>query len=144
MIHTYQDMTGGEPGPVHCWATCDGCQKRGELVEGGTLLEQALAKTGAGLEKVYHNGKPQTLCATCRVSVLPLTARQLEVARAIKALTKAKGIPPSLVELGEAIGARSSNTVFGHLKALRKKGWLARPPRFTNRGLRLLRDPEAA
>jgi repressor LexA len=54
------------------------------------------------------------------------TPRQTEVLAAIASLTKAKGYPPTLRELGEALGIRSTNGVNDHLDALERKGLIAR------------------
>ena len=40
-----------------------------------------------------------------------------------------KGIPPSLREIGDALGIRSTNGVADHIKALVKKGYLERVDR---------------
>jgi len=57
-----------------------------------------------------------------------LTARQREVLDAIVSMTQDKGVPPTLRELGAALGIRSTNGVTDHLKALRRKGYLKERP----------------
>lgn len=42
--------------------------------------------------------------------------------------TKVKGYPPSVREIGEAVGLKSTSTVHGHLQRLEKKGVLRRDP----------------
>lgn len=42
--------------------------------------------------------------------------------------TKVKGYPPSVREIGEAVGLKSTSTVHGHLERLEKKGLLHRDP----------------
>ena len=42
--------------------------------------------------------------------------------------TKVKGYPPSVREIGEAVGLKSTSTVHGHLQRLEKKGLLRRDP----------------
>ncbi len=42
--------------------------------------------------------------------------------------TKVKGYPPSVREIGEAVGLKSTSTVHGHLQRLEKKGLLHRDP----------------
>ena len=39
-----------------------------------------------------------------------------------------KGISPSVREIGEAVGLRSSSTVHGHLRRLESKGYIRRDP----------------
>lgn len=51
------------------------------------------------------------------------TARQLEVLRLIAEGIHA-GLPPSIAELGVALGIRSTNAVDDHLQALTRKGLL--------------------
>jgi repressor LexA len=54
----------------------------------------------------------------------PLTARQLEVYRAILAHFAETGGAPSLRELCEAMGISSPNGIMCHFTALTKKGWI--------------------
>ncbi|MGN9866688.1 transcriptional regulator [Bacillus swezeyi] len=42
--------------------------------------------------------------------------------RSIDELTKQKGFPPSVREIGDRVGLKSSSTTKGHLDRLRKKG----------------------
>lgn len=46
----------------------------------------------------------------------------------IRANVKDKGYPPSVREIGEAVGLASSSTVHGHLERLQAKGYLRRDP----------------
>ena len=55
-----------------------------------------------------------------------LTQRQREVLDFIMASINERGYPPTLREIGEHFGIRSTNGVNDHLKALEKKGYLAR------------------
>jgi len=57
-----------------------------------------------------------------------LTDRQLEVLRFIARQIDEAGYPPTIREIGEALDIRSTNGVNDHLKALEKKGFLARDP----------------
>ncbi len=57
-----------------------------------------------------------------------LTARQREVLEFIDAEIREHGYPPSVREIGEAIGLSSSSTVHAHLAALQEKGFLTRDP----------------
>lgn len=55
-----------------------------------------------------------------------LTDRQKQVLDFISASITQRGYPPTLREIGERLGIRSTNGVNDHLKALEKKGYLAR------------------
>lgn len=55
-----------------------------------------------------------------------LTQRQREILDFISMQIDRHGYPPSLREIGEHFGIRSTNGVSDHLKALQKKGFLAR------------------
>jgi repressor LexA len=55
-----------------------------------------------------------------------LTDRQKEVLDYIQESISGRGYPPTLREIGERMGIRSTNGVNDHLKALEKKGYLAR------------------
>ncbi|ARK30907.1 transcriptional repressor LexA [Halalkalibacter krulwichiae] len=57
-----------------------------------------------------------------------LSKRQLEILDFIKIEVKKKGYPPSVREIGEAVGLASSSTVHGHLSRLEKKGYIRRDP----------------
>src|SRR2546422_7960124 len=58
----------------------------------------------------------------------PLTERQREVLNFIDAEVQQRGYPPSVREIGEAVGLSSSSTVHAHLAALQDKGFLTRDP----------------
>jgi repressor LexA len=55
-----------------------------------------------------------------------LTDRQRQVLDYIGRSIERRGYPPTLREIGEHMGIRSTNGVNDHLKALEKKGYLAR------------------
>ncbi|WP_227935903.1 transcriptional repressor LexA [Alkalihalobacillus deserti] len=57
-----------------------------------------------------------------------LSKRQIEILDFIKIEVKKKGYPPSVREIGEAVGLASSSTVHGHLSRLEKKGYIRRDP----------------
>ncbi|CUT95464.1 hypothetical protein BN1318_1960004 [Staphylococcus capitis] len=50
-----------------------------------------------------------------------LTKRQSEIYDYIKHIVQTKGYPPSVREIGEAVGLASSSTVHGHLSRLEEK-----------------------
>lgn len=57
-----------------------------------------------------------------------LTRRQQEILDYIRSEIHRRGFPPSVREIGEAVGLSSSSTVHSHLAALEKKGFLRRDP----------------
>ncbi|OEL02519.1 transcriptional repressor LexA [Staphylococcus casei] len=57
-----------------------------------------------------------------------LTKRQNEIFEYIKQTVQLKGYPPSVREIGEAVGLASSSTVHGHLSRLEEKGYIRRDP----------------
>ncbi|AUJ51406.1 MULTISPECIES: transcriptional repressor LexA [Staphylococcus] len=57
-----------------------------------------------------------------------LTKRQSEIYDYIKHVVQIKGYPPSVREIGEAVGLASSSTVHGHLSRLEEKGYIRRDP----------------
>lgn len=68
-----------------------------------------------------------------------LTDRQKEVLEFISESIAGRGYPPTLREIGERMGIRSTNGVNDHLKALEKKGYLARED-LKSRALRPLKQ----
>jgi len=57
-----------------------------------------------------------------------LTRRQQEILDFIRADIHRRGYPPSVREIGQAIGLSSSSTVHSHLAALETKGFIRRDP----------------
>ncbi len=57
-----------------------------------------------------------------------LTKRQSEIYQFIKHIVQTKGYPPSVREIGLAVGLASSSTVHGHLSRLEEKGYIKRDP----------------
>ncbi len=70
-----------------------------------------------------------------------LTPRQKEVLQYIQSFFRQKGYPPSVREIGRAVGLRSTSTVHGHIKQLESKGYLRKDPT-KPRALELL-DPDS-
>ncbi|MFK2825092.1 transcriptional repressor LexA [Bacillus sp. B190/17] len=60
--------------------------------------------------------------------MLKLSKRQQDILNFIKLEVKTKGYPPSVREIGEAVGLASSSTVHGHLARLESKGLIRRDP----------------
>jgi len=57
-----------------------------------------------------------------------LTDRQREILDFIIAIQKERGYPPSVREIGEAVGLTSPSTVHTHLSTLQRRGFLRRDP----------------
>lgn len=70
----------------------------------------------------------------------PLSQRQQEILDYIRAQVKAKGYPPSVREIGEAVGLSSSSTVHAHLERLEHFGYIRRDPT-KPRAIELLSSP---
>ncbi|OPA74673.1 repressor LexA [Paenibacillus selenitireducens] len=57
-----------------------------------------------------------------------ISNRQQAILEFIRNEVRSKGYPPSVREIGEAVGLASSSTVHGHLDRLEKKGLIRRDP----------------
>jgi repressor LexA len=57
-----------------------------------------------------------------------LTTRQRQILEFVDAEIQQRGYPPSVREIGHAVGLTSTSTVHAHLKALSAKGYLERDP----------------
>lgn len=68
-----------------------------------------------------------------------LTRRQSEILTFVRRYAESHGYPPSVREIGQAMGVTSSSTVHSHLGALERKGYLRRDPS-KPRALEILRD----
>jgi repressor LexA len=68
-----------------------------------------------------------------------LTPRQMQILNFIRREVKAKNYPPSVREIGEAVGLSSSSTVHAHLSKLQSKGYIRRDPT-KPRAIELLED----
>lgn len=55
-----------------------------------------------------------------------LSHRQTDILEFIKRVIRQKGYPPSVREIGDAVGLMSSSTVHGHLQTLEEKGYIRR------------------
>ncbi|MCT4633675.1 MAG: transcriptional repressor LexA [Firmicutes bacterium] len=69
-----------------------------------------------------------------------LTKKQTIILEYIKSVVMDKGYPPSVREIGEAVGLKSTSTVHGHLTRLEEKGYIRRDPT-KPRAIEIL-DPE--
>lgn len=54
--------------------------------------------------------------------------KQGQILDYIKEKIKEKGYPPSVREICDAVGLKSTSTVHGHLQRLEKKGFIKRDP----------------
>ena len=68
-----------------------------------------------------------------------LTDRQRVVLSYIEGEISRRGYPPTIREIGSHLGIRSTNGVTDHIKALEKKGYIAREDR-KSRSMRILRS----
>jgi len=57
-----------------------------------------------------------------------LTARQRQILDVIESNMRERGFPPSVREIGEAVGLTSPSTVHSHLASLERMGYLRRDP----------------
>lgn len=57
-----------------------------------------------------------------------LSRRQQQILDFIRESVVSRGFPPSIREIGEAVGLSSSSTVHSHLRSLETKGFLRRNP----------------
>ena len=68
-----------------------------------------------------------------------LTKRQIAILDFIIQQIRIKGYPPSVREIGEAVGLQSSSTVHSHLTQLEQKGYIKRDPT-KPRAIMILKD----
>ena len=72
-----------------------------------------------------------------------LTDRQTKILDYIRYVTKVRNYPPSVREIGEAVGLSSSSTVHNHLNQLERRGLIKRDPS-KSRTVQLVADAEIA
>ena len=70
-----------------------------------------------------------------------LTDRQAKILDYIRYVTKVRNYPPSVREIGEAVGLSSSSTVHNHLNQLERRGLIHRDPS-KSRTVQLVGDEE--
>ena len=68
-----------------------------------------------------------------------LTERQTRILEYIRSVTRARNYPPSVREIGEAVGLSSSSTVHNHLNQLERRGLIKRDPS-KSRTVQLVQD----
>lgn len=95
----------------------------------GGLYEQMFAEQvfDSGGEHPYDRAMTQPTAATPAAHT-QLTARQRGILDFIVQNMRDRGYPPSVREIGEAVGLSSSATVHNHLGILQKLGYLHRDP----------------
>jgi repressor LexA len=80
-------------------------------------------------EQVFERGKAADFGRQCDEMVdLDLTKRQKEIFDFIRKYAAKTGYPPTVREIGKAVGLHSSSTVHAHLANLEKLGLLKRDP----------------
>ncbi|GHE14512.1 transcriptional repressor LexA [Klenkia taihuensis] len=94
--------------------------------------------TGSGGRRSRAKAAPSTPASTSGASVREfpergeagdgLTQRQRRVLEVIRDSVERRGYPPSVREIGEAVGLSSASSVAHQLSVLQKKGWLRRDP----------------
>src|SRR5690349_4753895 len=72
-----------------------------------------------------------------------LTERQIRILNYIRDVSKKRNYPPSVREIGEAVGLSSSSTVHNHLNQLERRGLIKRDPS-KSRTVQLVSDIEVA
>lgn len=72
-----------------------------------------------------------------------ISTRQSEILDYIQATVEARGYPPSVREIGDAVGLSSPSTVHSHLSTLVKHGYLRRDPA-KPRAIEVVGSPEQA
>jgi repressor LexA len=70
-----------------------------------------------------------------------LTDRQIRILNYIRDVSKKRNYPPSVREIGEAVGLSSSSTVHNHLNQLERRGLIKRDPS-KSRTVQLVQDAE--
>ncbi len=70
-----------------------------------------------------------------------LTERQNKILEYIRHVTRVRSYPPSVREIGEAVGLSSSSTVHNHLNQLERRGLIRRDPS-KSRTVQLVQDAD--
>ena len=95
--------------------------------------------TGAGQEAGPDTSEGRRIGGTAQVSTFPdpptepagLTPRQRKVLEVIRDWVERFGYPPSVREIGDAVGLTSTSSVHHQLRTLERKGYLRRDPNRT-------------
>ena len=82
--------------------------------------------------RVEQKGGPRRVAQKCGLGGAmvdtELTGKRKEILDFIAAELRERGYPPSVREIGEAVGLTSSSTVHAHLTTLQRQGYLRRDP----------------
>ena len=102
-------------------------------VENPYELEQAAFVAAAGGDRLTTSGRISTLLGEHMFVPRPLespmlTTRQQEIWQFLAEYVDAHGYPPTVREIGEAVGLASPSTVHAHLANLERAGLLRRDP----------------
>lgn len=73
---------------------------------------------------------------------MSLTERQEDILEVIRESLRSRGLPPTVREIGAALGIASPNSVALQLNQLEIKGYIRRHPRLS-RGIQLTRQDES-
>lgn len=76
------------------------------------------------------------------MSLKPLTGQQERVLEFVSEFLGRRGFPPTLREIGEAVGLANVNAVRGHVLALEKKGYITKDPEKA-RSIQIVHTPSA-
>lgn len=104
----------------------------------------------AGTKAKRPTTKPRATGSSSPVTELPraktaaraMTARQQRILEVIKEAVEARGYPPSVREIGDAVGLTSPSSVAHQLRVLEEKGFLRRDPN-RPRALEVMTDGDA-
>lgn len=87
-------------------------------------------------------GSPVTELPRAKTAARAMTARQQRILEVIKEAVEARGYPPSVREIGDAVGLTSPSSVAHQLRVLEEKGFLRRDPN-RPRALEVMTDGDA-
>src|SRR6267143_1240147 len=89
--------------------------------------------------RVLGSGQRPQYALEMNTKLSELTERQNKILDYIKYVTKVRNYPPSVREIGEAVGLSSSSTVHNHLNQLERRGLIKRDPS-KSRTVQLVQD----
>ncbi|EKD37979.1 MAG: hypothetical protein ACD_75C00917G0002, partial [uncultured bacterium] len=79
------------------------------------------------------------MCAIMAGDMRELSERQRNILDFIGRSVRDRGYPPTIREIGDEVGLRSTCTVFRHLQTLERDGYIRRP-RFGNRAIEVVKS----
>jgi repressor LexA len=101
-------------------------RKRSASLQGGAKPASKVASKQNAVSSRAGSSRGTNSLEESPVAKPKLTARQKQVLDLITQCVEERGYPPTMREIGEAMGIRSTNGVNDHLKALERKGYLTR------------------